>query len=210
MMRLCQKCLARPAALPLVCYLLAAVCWLASGVCGALEDRSLTALAVPMDAVELVNMAPREAGGYITLNDDPQMIWENAGGQQIRTVSYTLTEKTGDLREICLYYNTAPGQPFDQRRRIFPRRVGERYVFTLPHTRIAALRLDPCSPGDGAVLELRFAADTIEINDPAVLPHGLEFFRPEWYELFELVLYPALAAAALDWLRAVWRWLHKR
>lgn len=210
MKKRCARFWSHPAALPLACYLLAAVCWLALGVYGLLADRGLTGWEVPAGAFEMADLAPDGLGGYVTLSGDPQMIWENTDGRRVRTLSYVMEEQSGDLREVCLYYTTAPGQPFSARQRVFSTRVGERYVFTLPRVSLAALRLDPCSPGDSGMLTLRFAADSIEFNAGAVLPHGMDYFRPGWHQLFGLVLYPALAAAVLDWLRAVVCWLRKR
>ena len=42
------------------------------------------------------------------------------------------------------------------------------------------------------------------------LPGGADYFIPTWYQLFGLIVYPALAAAALDWLWAVGRQLAKK
>ena len=39
---------------------------------------------------------------------------------------------------------------------------------------------------------------------------GLEELIPSWYELFCLILYPGLAAAALDWAIAVGKKLRKK
>ena len=96
----------------------------------------------------------------------------------MRTLSYTARFE-GEAREVCLYYTTAPGQPYSQDNRVFPGRTADgSYVFTLPRTTLVSLRLDPCSPDENATVRLK---------------------------TFCLILYPALAAAALSWLRAVWR-----
>ena len=73
-----------------------------------------------------------------------------------------------------------------------------------------ALRLDPCSPDENKTVGLTFAPGTISLNAPETLPAVWQYFVPSWYQAFCLVLYPALAAAALSWLRAVWCALRRK
>lgn len=197
------------AALPKACYLLAALLWLAQGVYGRLYDTALDPhTALPTEAFELADLTPAGelSGAWITTSGDPQMVLTGLEGQRLRTVSYVPEWLDGDPWECCLYYVNSPGEPFSQDKRVFPRvEAGGRYVYTLPRGRIAALRIDPCSPAEGQTVTFAFLLNCVDLNYPTTLPRGLAYFLPSWYQLFCLLLYPALAAAALDWLRAAWR-----
>ena len=133
-----------------------------------------------------------------------------ASGCVVRTVSYNV-EFDGDSREMCLYYTTKTGEPYSQDRRVFPKVLADgTYVYTLPRTQIVALRLDPCSPDENKTVGLTFTPQSITLNAASTLPGGADYFIPTWYQLFGLIVYPALAAAALDWLWAVGRQLAKK
>ena len=130
------------------------------------------------------------------------MILEDVSGMTVRTLSYTV-EFAGDAREMCLYYTTAAGQDYSQDRRVFPQALGGgRYLYTLPRTPIVALRLDPCSPDANKTVDLTFSPAAITLNGADTLPAVWQYFVPTWHQAFCLALYPALAAAALSWLRA--------
>ena len=125
-------------------------------------------------------------------------------------VSYNV-EFDGDSREMCLYYTTKTGEPYSQDRRVFPKVLADgTYVYTLPRTQIVALRLDPCSPDENKTVGLTFTPQSITLNAASTLPGGADYFIPTWHQLFGLIVYPALAAAALDWLWAVGRQLAKK
>ena len=112
---------------------------------------------------------------------------------------------------MCLYYTTKMGEPYSQDRRVFPKVLADgTYVYTLPRTQIVALRLDPCSPDENKTVGLTFTPQSITLNAASTLPGGADYFIPAWYQLFGLIVYPALAAAALDWLWAVGRQLAKK
>lgn len=221
-----KRWFARRGALPLTCYLLALAAWLALGAVHAGGDAlargsgALYEAAVPLADWQLVGLAQTaatpetaalpEAVTLTTTDGDPQMILEDVSDRTVRTLSYTVTF-AGDAREMCLYYTTAAGQDYSQDRRVFPQALGGgRYLYTLPRTPIVALRLDPCSPDANKTVGLTFSPAAITLNGADTLPAAWEYFVPSWYQAFCLVLYPALAAAALSWLRAVWRALRKR
>ena len=151
-----------------------------------------------------------EGNGYVSTSADPQIILEDVSDRVVRTLSYQ-AEFDADPREMCLYYTTAAGEPYSQDKRVFPT-IGEdgSYVYTLPRTTIVSLRLDPCSPDATSPVTVQFDGDAITLNDADALPSGLAYWLPSWYQLFCFVLYPALAAAVLSWLRAVWRELRSR
>ena len=60
----------------------------------------------------------------------------------------------------------------------------------------AALRLDPCSPEENKTVTLTMSDITLNAAD--TLPAVWQYFVPTWYQAFCLVLYPALAAAAVS------------
>lgn len=213
MLKKLQKFMHRKAALPVLCYLLAAAVWLAGAAFrfgadalgragGALAEQTLAA-----SAFQLADLTPAGAGEngaevLVTSSADPQMILEPVAGaiegSVVRTLRLYCTFDT-DPREMCLYYTTAAGQPYSQDRRVFPvQQADGSYLFTLPRGRIEALRLDPCSPDENRTVTL--AVQKIVLNTPV---GAAGYFLPSWYQAFCLVLYPALAAAALSWLARV-------
>ncbi len=210
-------------ALPVLCWCAALVFWLVQGAVAFVGDSSakakgtLTETSIPIESWQLAeltwgepgeNSAPQ--GQLITTGGDPQMILEDVSGRVVRTVSYNV-EFDGDSREMCLYYTTKTGEPYSQDRRVFPKVLADgTYVYTLPRTQIVALRLDPCSPDENKTVGLTFTPQSITLNAASTLPGGADYFIPTWYQLFGLIVYPALAAAALDWLWAVGRQLVKK
>ena len=132
----------------------------------------------------------------VTTTGDPQMLLADLGGRTVRTLQ-VFSRYEGDAREMCLYYTTAAGQPYSPDRRVYPAQQADgSYLYTLPRTRIVSLRLDPCSPDEGK--QVIIALDKIVLNAQVG-----GYFLPSWHQAFCLVLYPALAAALLDWLQAV-------
>ena len=201
-------------ALPVLCWCAALVFWLVQGAVAFAGDSSakakgtLTETSIPIESWQLAeltwgepgeNSAPQ--GQLITTGGDPQMILEDVSGRVVRTVSYNV-EFDGDSREMCLYYTTKTGEPYSQDRRVFPKVLADgTYVYTLPRTQIVALRLDPCSPEENKTVTLTVRAITLNAAD--TLPAVWQYFVPTWYQAFCLVLYPALAAAAVSMIFAV-------
>lgn len=213
-MRTLKRWFSRRGALPLTCYLVAVALWLVLGAVHWGSDalaRSAGAMQqaeVPVTDWQLVGLtdtgSTAETAALTTTDGDPQMILEDVSDIGVRTVSYTV-EFDGDAREMCLYYTTRVGEDYSQDRRVFPQSLGDgQYLYTLPRTSIVALRLDPCSPDENKTVGLTFTPGTISLNAPETLPAAWQYFVPSWYQAFCLVLYPALVAAALSWLRAVW------
>lgn len=213
-MKTLKRWFSRRGALPLTCYLVAVAFWLVLGAvhwgsdalarsAGAMQEAE-----IPVTDWQLVGLADTgstaETAALATTDGDPQMILEDVSDIGVRTVSYTV-EFDGDAREMCLYYTTKVGEDYSQDRRVFPQSLGDgQYLYTLPRTSIVALRLDPCSPDENKTVGMVFTPGTISLNAPETLPAAWQYFVPSWYQAFCLVLYPALAAAALSWLRAVW------
>ena len=103
---------------------------------------------------------------------------------------------------MCLYYTTKVGEDYSADRRVFPQSLGSgQYVYTLPRTSLAALRLDPCSPEENKAVALTMSDITLNAAD--TLPAVWQYFVPTWYQAFCLVLYPALAAAAVSMVGTV-------
>ena len=219
-MKTLQRWVSRRGALPLTCYLVAAALWLVLGAVHWGSDAlarsagTLYEADIPVADWKLAglqdNGSTADTALLTTTDGDPQMILEDVSDMVVRTLSYTVAFE-GDAREMCLYYTTKIGEDYSQDRRVFPQALGEgRYLYTLPRTPIVALRLDPCSPDENKTVGLTFAPGTISLNAPETLPAVWQYFVPSWYQAFCLVLYPALAAAALSWLRAVWCALRRK
>ena len=210
-----RKFFARRGALPAACYLLTLAGWLVLGAWNFGSDAvsraegTLTEQQVSLGEFQLVDLDAQE-GGYTSTSSDPQIILEDVSDRVVRTLSYQ-AEFDSEPREMCLYYTTAVGEPYSQDKRVFPT-IGEdgSYIYTLPRTTIVSLRLGPCSPDATDPVTVQFAGDAITLNDADALPSGLAYWLPSWYQLFCFLLYPALAAAILSWLRAVWRELRTR
>ena len=206
-MKALKQWFTRRGALPLTAYLLALAVWLVLGAAHFGSDAAAKAqgrLAEETMAVtdwQLVGLTQQDDGTLTTVDGDPQMILENVDGRVVRTISYS-AEFDGEAREMCLYYTTKIGEDYSADRRVFPQSVGGgRYIYTLPRTSLAALRLDPCSPEENKIVTL--AVRDITLNAAATLPAVWQYFVPTWYQAFCLVLYPALAAAAVSIVGAV-------
>lgn len=196
--------LRRRLAIPVLCYLVAMLVWIVLGASalvadlwahhsGRLREQTLHAQDFALVDLELQSESPDV---LVTQTGDPQMILEDVSDRAVRTMQ-VYADYEGDAREMCLYYTTAVGQPYSQDRRVYPARQSDgSYLYTLPRTRIVALRLDPCSPDVDK--QVTITLDKITLNTQVG-----GYFLPSWYQIFCLVLYPGLAAAALDWLRAV-------
>ena len=212
-MKTLQRWFSRRGALPLTCYLVAVALWLVLGAVHWGSDAlarsagTMYEADIPVTEWQLAGLtdagSTAESAVLTTTDGDPQLILEDVSGMVVRTLSYTVTFE-GDAREMCLYYTTKVGEDYSQDRRVFPQALGDgRYLYTLPRTTIVALRLDPCSPDENKTVQMTFAPGTITLNAADSLPAAWQYFVPSWYQAFCLVLYPALAAAALSWLRAV-------
>ena len=219
-MKTLQRWFSRRGALPLTCYLVAVALWLVLGAVHWGSDAlarsagTMYEADIPVTEWQLAGLtdagSTAESAVLTTTDGDPQLILEDVSGMVVRTLSYTVTFE-GDAREMCLYYTTKVGEDYSQDRRVFPQALGDgRYLYTLPRTTIVALRLDPCSPDENKTVQMTFAPGTIMLNAADSLPAAWQYFVPSWYQAFCLVLYPALAAAALSWLRAVWRALRRK
>ena len=158
-------------ALPLTAYLLALAVWLVLGAVHFGSDAAARAqgrLAEETMAVtdwQLVGLVQGADGTLTTQDGDPQMILEDVGSRVVRTISYT-AEFDGEAREMCLYYTTKVGEDYSADRRVFPQSLGSgQYVYTLPRTSLAALRLDPCSPEENKTVTLTISDITLNAAD---------------------------------------------
>ena len=211
---------AKCGAVPAACYILALAVWLVLGLAHAGGDTlakaqgRMTEQSIPVQNWQLVGLettgTEADAITLTTTNGDPQMILEDVSGQVVRTLSYTVTFD-GDAREMCLYYTTKVGEDYSQDRRVFPQNLGNgQYLYTLPRTSIAALRLDPCSPDENKTVDLTFAPATLTLNAATTLPSWWQYLVPTWYQAFCLILYPALCASAVSWLRSLVPFLERK
>ena len=77
---------------------------------------------------------------------------------------------------MCLYYTTKVGEDYSADRRVFPQSLGSgQYVYTLPRTSLAALRLDPCSPEENKTVTLTMSDITLNAAD--TLPAVWQYFE---------------------------------
>ena len=153
------------------------------------------------EAFSVVDLEIQPDGTYLSVSEDPQMILD-VSGQQVRTVRLKATyAKNGDADdpyEVGLYY-VAPGEVdeagnflFGEHKWVRPVRLEDgSYLFTLPRTQVAAIRLDPASR------EIAVDFEEIQINQPA---SWLSYYNPGWAGLTMLLVLPALLTAGLRWL----------
>lgn len=201
----------RPWFFAALCYAACLLGWLVMSLVGLGRDTAakmsgrLAPFSLQTAECELVNAVletdgePGAAGGerIRTLTDDPQLIWRNPDGRTLRTLRFS-ARYADSPREMCLYYTSAPEEPFSQDKRVFAVQSddGESYLYTMPQGRIAALRLDPCSNRDNEI-----AVSGIQCNESASLA---SYFAPGWFGAFRMALWPGLAAAALELIRQLW------
>lgn len=182
---------------PAACYAVCLAGWLLLGLAGLCRDAALKAggslapFRLLPAGLEPVNAEWRQGDVLYTLTDDPQLIWRNPDGRAVRTLRFA-ARYADSPREMCLYYTTAPDEPFSQDKRVFAAQSsdGASYLYTLPQVSIAALRLDPCSSKQNEV-----TVQSIQCNEPV---SALSYFLPGWYGAFQMAVWPGLLAALLD------------
>jgi len=126
--------------IPVYCYLLAVIIWLATSAVacigdaishanGSLSEQSL----VPADFA-LYDMELQPDGSYLCTSDDPQMILSSLDGQ-VRTLRFW-ADYSGYSFEMNLYYTTSPG----------PEQNGGRLVKHAAYGRWSRRTAATCSP----------------------------------------------------------------
>ena len=197
--------------IPVLCIGLCLVLWLGGGVwrwgsdlaaraTGRMEPFALTA-----QDLTPVNLQATGDNTYQTETEDPQLLWDNPDGRRIRSLTLTAAFSASP-REICLYYTTAPGEDYSVEHRVFPTEGPDgSYRFVLPHTPVASLRLDPCSPLTGQPIAVTL--ESLTGNGPVPV---WQYFAPGWFGLVQAVLYTALACALLCIVRDAVMWYKKK
>lgn len=193
--------------IPVICWGLCLVIWLFGGVLSAARDfvakstGSLYEFSLSAEDFALANLHMQPDGSYLTETDDPQMHWQNTDGITLRSLRMKASFSS-EPREMCLYYATEPGEPFGVDKRVFASQQNDgSYLYALPAGKIAALRLDPCSPDADKPVTIEF--EPFEVNESVPL---WQHFAPGWAGFFKMLLYPGLAAAALSLVREGWMW----
>ena len=194
------------APIPLLCYgvcligFLAVCLWHFAGDSLARANGRLAEAQMTAGDFVLAGLEQQADGTLVTLDGDPQMIWENPDGRAVRTLRVEASY-SDEPREVCLYYTNRAGEDFSQDKRVFPQKQADgSYRYTLPYGAIASLRLDPCSPDVNKSIAITLGAVTMK--EPA---GAGSYFVPSGYQCFCLILYPGLAAAALSLARQAWK-----
>ena len=196
------------APIPLLCYgvcligFLAVCLWHFAGDSLARANGRLAEAQMTAADFVLAGLEQQADGTLVTLDGDPQMIWENPDGRVVRTLRVE-AGYSDEPREVCLYYTNRAGEDFSQDKRVFPQKQADgSYRYTLPYGAIASLRLDPCSPDENKTVDLTFAPATLTLNAASTLPAWWQYLVPTWYQTFCLILYPALCASAVSLVRS--------
>ena len=186
--------------LVMACYAVYLLAVLATGLYGFAADSILRAagklqtVELSADDFEKVNLA-EEKEGWRSQTADPQLLYHANG--RVLTVRAELSFDA-DQGELDLYYIESPGEDFDKYRRVWAvRQADGSYCYKLPRTHIDTLRLDP-----GSAENLGIRIGRIWLNEPVGL---LGYFDLSFGGLFRLAVYPALAAAAIQYLLSVWQ-----
>ncbi len=187
-----QKCCCH---LLILCYSVYILFQLLSGLTGFVLDMGLKhqgkldCKTLSVQEFELVNMI-QEGQGWRSQNADPQLLYHLDGYALNLKVKMKFDATPG---ELDLYYTEKPGEDFDKYRRVWAvQQEDGSYLYTLPRTKIDILRLDP-----GSAENLGIMIEEITINTPAGIDR---YFDLSLNGLFCLLLYPALAAACLQYI----------
>jgi len=193
MKKLLTKC--PRARIPLACYGLALVVWLV--LCTA--DLALDGVArlqgkmpqvqAPLAEFEFYALEAVGEDAMVSTTRDPQMYWYNPDGRVVRSVQLQIRFPRVP-GELALYYTEQPDEPFGRDKKVYPIRQGEdSWLFVLPRAEVYALRIDPSS-------------EIIAMNDVQILFNvggsWWRYYLPGWQQTFDLVMFPGLAASALN------------
>ena len=138
------------APIPLLCYgvcligFLAMCLWHFAGDSLARANGRLAEAQMTAADFVLAGLEQQADGTLVTLDGDPQMIWENPdGGSHPSGGGRLLGRAAGGVPVL----HQPGGEDFSQDKRVFPKKQADgSYRYTLPYGAIASLRLDPCSP----------------------------------------------------------------
>jgi len=197
-----QHLLRGRAPIPRACFALFALGWLLYALFGFAADAAAAASGrmarrtLDLSALTMYNLAS-EGDAWQATSNDPQVIWQPAAGQTVRTVTVT-AHYSAAPREMCLYYTADAAADFSVEQRVFAwQNADGSYTFRLPRTAVAKIRLDPCSAA------VRITGLTIRENEPLA---AWRYFVPAWRTAAALFLYAGLTACAVrlaaDFVRA--------
>ncbi len=191
-----QKCKCH---LLILCYSVYVLFQLVTGVWGMASDSllrasgKLQAQQLSVEDFQPVNLK-EDGNGWRSETPDPQLLYVVDGYVTSLRIEMEFNAPAG---ELDLYYTQKPGENFDKYRRVWAvQQQDGSYLYTLPRTKIHMLRLDP-----GSAENLRISFGDIEINQLASVTR---YFDISLHGLFCLVLYPALAAAILQYVLQVY------
>ncbi|MBQ7859044.1 MAG: hypothetical protein IJ347_02765 [Faecalibacterium sp.] len=186
----------RPRALiPLVCYGLAAVVWfllctgqLALDGVARLQGR-MPQVHAPLAEFELYALEATGEDSLVSTTPDPQLYWYNPDGRVVRSVQLQITFPRIP-GELALYYTEQPGEAFGRDRKVYPiQQADDSWLFVLPRAQVYSLRIDPSS-------------EIITMNDVQIQFNTgyrwWQYYLPGWQQAFDLLLFPGLAASALN------------
>lgn len=144
-----------------------------------------------LEDFQLVNAYIEAPGVLRSENEDPQMCYGPTAAGRLDSLTIWVSY-TDAPYERCLYYVTRPDEAFGQEKRVWARENADgSLTFQLPRG-VLAIRLDP---GSRSGLGMRF--ERILLNAPKTAAQQLLPTAGGW---FYLLVLPALAAAALQWL----------
>lgn len=146
------------------------------------------------------NLAFESEETWRSLTADPQLLYEVNGYLANVQIKMQFDATPG---ELDLYYTEKAGEDFDKYRRVWAvRQQDGSYLYTLPRTKVATLRIDP-----GSAENLGITIEEIRFNVPTGIERYLDI---SLNGLFRLVVYPALAAAALKYLLCIYQQLNNK
>ncbi|MEG1381461.1 MAG: hypothetical protein RSB47_03425 [Ruthenibacterium sp.] len=185
--------------LVVACYGLVLAFWMCSNVFCFAQDAfrrangTLKTQECTFEDVICTDMDVQSPTVAVTTGVDPQIILKPLQGAvtEVR-LRFTYSRYPG---EVNLYY-AKNDAPFDNRYKIWGKAQNDgSYLFTLPRSKIDAIRIDPSNLA-GVTLTL----ENFTLNAPRSF---FAYFKITYEQLFAFLLYPGLAAAFLGYIWSV-------
>lgn len=192
-----------PALIPLLCYGLALVLWLALCTLTLVQDKAagIEPRTLSPAEIAIASLEQLPDGSLQATDTDPQLHWANTQGLRVRTLTmHAAFNKPPQV--MSLYYLPAGAAAFSPDLQVYPTDNGDgSYTFVLPEAQVLALRLDPCSDACH-ITGLRITLNTAY---PA-----WRYYLPGWSQAFWLLLWPGMAASGLHIAAAFWQRIKQR
>lgn len=141
------------------------------------------------DDFELIGIVKTEKGEYVTTDGDPQLVMDI--DMPVARISMECTF-TVDPGEMLVYYSEADGRVYSAGKRYWFYAGSDNktlYTAQMPVKNLKSVRLDPTTIAGNTM-----TIENITFNGPKAIG---EFFKVEFRDIFNLLVYSALLAAVI-------------